>query len=74
MTSKTFRNTSLLLSVFLIISAFVSFNVVGDDAGWADRFRAFNAAVDPWLITAVVVWSAAEIIRAIQGRDAKPKA
>ena len=74
MTSKTFRNTSLLLSLFVIISAVASSNVVGDDANWADRFLAFNAAVNPWLISVMVVWSAGEIIGAIHGQDSKLKA
>jgi hypothetical protein len=47
---------------------------VGDDASWADKFLAFNAAVNPWLISAMVVWSAGEIIGAIRGQDSKPKA
>ena len=74
MTNKKFRNTSLLLSVFIVISAFASYSVTGDDADWAEGILAFSAAVNPWLISSVVVWSAGEIIGAIQGQDSKPKA
>ena len=74
MTSRTFRNTSILLSVFILISAVASYSVTGDDGDWADRILAFNAAVNPWLISAMVVWSAGEIIGAIHGQDSKPKA
>ena len=74
LTSRTFRNTSLLLSFFIVISAFASYSVTGDDADWAEGILAFNAAINPWLISSVVVWSAGEIIGAIQGQDSKPKA
>lgn len=73
MTSKTFRNTSIGLIIFMMISAFASISVVGDDAGFAEKFLAFNAAVNPWLISAMVVWSAGEITGAIKGQDSKPK-
>ena len=74
MTNKKFRNTSIFFSVFILISALASYNVTGDDGNWAEGILAVNAAMNPWLISSVVVWSAGEIIGAIHGQDSKPKA
>jgi hypothetical protein len=74
MTNKVFRTTTLFLGVMMIISAFATSNALADDAGWSDRILALNAAINPWLISAMVVWSAGEIIGAIHGQDSKPKA
>jgi hypothetical protein len=74
MTNKVFRTTTIFLGVMIIISAIATSNTLADDAGWSDRILALNAAINPWMISAMVVWSAGEIIGAIHGQDSKPKA
>jgi hypothetical protein len=74
MTNKVFRTTTLILGVIVIFSAFAASTALADAAGWSDRIVALNAAINPWLISAMVVWSAGEIIEAIHGQDFKPKA
>jgi len=73
MTSKVFRNTSYVFLVLILIAAFAAESSVGDDAGFADRFLAYSPAVNPWIISAVIVWAAGEIIGAIRGRESEPK-
>lgn len=69
---KIFRNTSYVLAVFVIVSAFAASSNVGDGASWDERFLAFSSAVAPWIVSATIVWAAGEIIKAINERAAQP--
>lgn len=65
MSHKVFRNTSFLLAVFVIVSGFAASSNVGDGASWDERFIAFSSAAAPWIVSAMIVWAAGEIIKAI---------
>jgi hypothetical protein len=64
---KAFRNTSIALIAIMVVAVLAANSSVGDDAGWADRFLAYTAAVNPWMISATIVWAAGEIIKATTG-------
>jgi hypothetical protein len=66
---KVFRNTSYVLIAVMGVAVFATNSIIGDDAGWADRFVAYTAAVNPWMISATIVWAAGEIIKAMSGGE-----
>jgi hypothetical protein len=66
---KVFRNTSYVLIAVMVVAVFAANSIIGDDAGWADRFVAYTAAVNPWMISATIVWAAGEIIKAMSGGE-----
>lgn len=68
---RAFRITSYVLIAFMVIALFAATDSVGDDAGWADRFVAYSAAVNPWLISATIVWAAGEIVKAVSGAESE---
>jgi len=67
MSHKVFRNTSFVLAAFIVVSMFAVTDSAPDDASWSENFVAFSTTAAPWIIASVVVWAAAEIIKAMTG-------
>ena len=38
----------------MVVTMFAAANVATDDAGWAERWLGYSAAVNPWLISATI--------------------
>lgn len=70
--ARVFRNTSFLLAVMIVVSGFAASSNVGDGASWDERILAFSSAAAPWIVSAMIVWAAGEIIKAINERPGQP--
>lgn len=66
---KVFRNSTYGLMAFMVIAFIASENSMPDGAEWSDRFLAYSSAVAPWLVSAVIVWAAGEIVKALRPED-----
>jgi hypothetical protein len=65
MSAKVFRNTSYVLTAFVLISALAVSDAVDDGASWGEKFVLFSSAAAPWLISGVIVWTASEVLDAV---------
>ena len=61
---QVFRTSTLIFGALVVVSVFAVSSTISDDASWGDRFIAFSVAVNPWMISAMIVWATGEIIGA----------
>ena len=66
---KVFRTSTYVLIALMVITMFAADNSIPDGAEWSDRFLAYSEAIAPWLVSAVIVWAAGEIVRAVRPSD-----
>ena len=66
---KLFRRTEYVLLAMMVIVSIAAGNSVPDGAEWSDRILAYSSAVAPWLVSAMIVWAAGEIVKAIRSGD-----
>jgi hypothetical protein len=66
---RVFRTSTYVLVAVMVIASIAAENSVPDGAEWSDRFLAYSSAVAPWLVSAMIVWAAGEIVKAIRSGD-----
>ena len=63
---RVFRNSSYALVAMIVVLGFAVDSTLPDGADWAERLVAWSSAVAPWLVSAMIVWAAGEIVKAIR--------
>ena len=74
MPDKVFRNSTLLMMVFVGISIFAADTVLPDGAGWGERWIAYTSTMGPYLIMGMIVWATGVIVAQMRSGKDSPAA
>ena len=74
MPDKVFRNSTLLMVVFVGISIFAADTVLPDGAGWGERWIVQTSTMAPYLIMGMIVWATGVIVAQMRAAKDSPAA